>query len=226
METRFRLSSPSASRSSTDRRAAAALLAAAVALCPGCGDDDGGDDGDDVADAGSDGGGELCGPGDAPADGIVIDAGDGADSQVVFGQLRSSANNDCPPSGGGGPTSITIQGSQTDPAAPDTTFLTLCLPRPDLIGSDPIPLDDPTRVQLVDLLAAPADGCALDIDRKGGAAAGEVTFSGFCGDGVDEAGYALGFAATVPLVRTCGEESPAPVEAQLGGTVAVTAGSL
>jgi hypothetical protein len=224
METRFRLSSPSASRSSTDRRAAAALLAAAVALCPGCGDDDGGDDGDDVADAGSDSGGELCGPGDAPADGIVIDPGDGGDSQVVFGQLRSSANNDCPPPGGGGPTSITIQGGQTDPAAPDT-FLTLCLPRPDLIEADPIPLADEERVQLIDLLAAPGDGCTLDIDRDG-AAAGEVTFSGFCDDGVNDAGYALGFAATVPLLRTCGEEPPAPVEAELSGTVAVTAGSL
>lgn len=228
MATRYRLSSPSASRSSTDRARAtlraslraAALFAAALGLCAACGgDDDGGG-----ADAGADGGGEVCGPGDAPADGITVDVGGDPEAGAVFGQLRSSANNDCPPPESGVPTSITIQGAQTDPAAP-ATFLTLCLPRPDLIESDPIPLDDDTRVQLVDLLAAPADGCSLDIDRER-APGGEVTFSGFCDDGVHEDGYALGFDATVPLLRACGEDPPEPVDAELGGRVAVTAGSL
>ena len=225
MATRYRLSSPSASRSSTDRARlhAAALLAAVLGMSAACGDDDGG--GADAApDAAADGGGEACGPGDAPADGITVDVGGDPEAGAVFGQLRSSANNDCPPPESGVPTSITIQGGQTDPAAP-ATFLTLCLPRPDLIDSDPIPLDDETRVQLVDLLAAPADGCSLDIDRER-ATAGEVTFSGFCDDGVNEAGYSLGFAATVPLLRTCGEDPPESVDAALGGEVAVTAGSL
>ncbi len=80
-------------------------------------------------------------------------------------------------------------------------------------------------MQLVDLLAAPADGCGLDIDRER-APGGTVTFSGFCDDGVNEAGYALELAATVPLLRTCSEKQPESVDAELSGEVAVTAGSL
>jgi hypothetical protein len=229
---RSRHSSPSASRSSTDRARAsratlrAAWLLAALAACA-CGDDGG--DGDGGADAGPDASGEVCGPGDAPADGITVELAGDLEG-VVFGQLRSSANNDCPPPETGAPTSITIQGAQTDPADPET-FLTLCLPRPDRIESEPIPLvdddmlDEDTRVQLIDLVAAPADGCSLAIDgeREPG---GQVTFSGFCDDGVDEAGYALAFAATVPLLRTCGGDPPEQVDAELSGEVAVSAGSL
>ena len=231
MATQSRHSSPSPSRSNTDRprRSRATLrVALLLAALAACGDDDGGEG--DGADAGPDASGEVCGPGDAPADGIIVDVGGDPQAGAVFGQLRSSANNDCPPPESGGPTSITIQGSQTDPADP-VPFLTLCLPRPQLIGSEPLPLvddavlDEDTRVQLIDLLAAPADGCSLDIDGDR-APAGQVTFTGFCDDGVDEAGYALSFAATVPLLRTCGGDPAEPVEAELSGEVAVSAGSL
>lgn len=232
MATQSRHSSPSASPSSTDRarpasRRATALLLAALAVCA-CGDDGG--DGDGGPDAGPDASSEVCGPGDAPADGVIVDVGGDPEAGAVFGQLRSSANNDCPPPETGGPTSITIQGAQTDPADPKT-FLTLCLPRPDLIEGEPVPLvdddaiDDDTLVQLIDLLAAPADGCRLDIDGDR-APGGEVTFSGFCDDGIHEDGYALAFAATVPLLRTCGADPPEPVDAELTGEVAVSAGSL
>jgi hypothetical protein len=80
-------------------------------------------------------------------------------------------------------------------------------------------------VQLIDLLAAPADGCSLDIDGDR-APTGQVAFSGFCDDGVNDAGYALSFAATVPLLRTCGTAPAEPVDAELSGEVAVSAGSL
>ncbi len=232
MATQSQHSSPSASPSSTDRarpwRATlrAPWLLAALAACA-CGDDGGDGDG---ADAGPDASGEVCGPGDAPADGVIVDVGGDPEAGAVFGQLGSSANNDCPPPESGGATSITIQGAQTDPADP-VPFLTLCLPRPHLIESEPVPLvddailDEDTRVQLIDLLAAPADGCSLDIDGDR-APSGQVTFSGFCDDGVNAAGYALSFAATVPLLRTCGADPAEPVDAELSGEVAVSAGSL
>ena len=225
METRSRHSSRSASPSRTERRwarlAALALAAASLALLPGCGgeDDDGGGDagGDAGSDAGSDAG--VCGPGDAPADGITLGAGEAEPSG--FGQLHSSANNDCPPSGGGGPTSLTIQGVQTAPAG-TSGLITLCLPRPDRIDAAAIPLDDGERVLLIDLRAESSDGCDLTVDRDR-ALDGDVTFSGFCGDGTGADGYALDFAASVPLLRTCGEDAPEPVDGDLGGAAAVAA---
>jgi len=225
METRLQHSSPSASRSSTERRRARApalALAAGLALVAACGgdDDDTGDAGDaGGADAGSDAG--VCGPGDAPADGITLAAGD-ADASG-FGQLRSSANNDCTPPGGAGPTSLSIQGVQTSPSGA-SGFITLCLPRPDLIDAAAIPLDDADRVLLIDLTANASDGCDLDIDRER-ALAGDITFSGFCGDGTGADGYALSLAATVPLLRMCGEDAPEPIDGELGGSAAVASDS-
>lgn len=201
METRSRHSSPSRFRSSTERLALVAGLALAA-----CGDD---------------GGDAECGPGTAPPAGIVVKpaATDGAG----FGQVRSSPNNDCTPPGGDA-VSLTIQAAQTEPAD-DTRFLVLCLPRPDRIGSDPVALDDSETVQLVDLLATPADGCRLALDRDR-APSGDITFSGFCEDGVHPDGYALAFSASVPLLRTCGEEDPEPVDAALTGSASVVSGSL
>jgi hypothetical protein len=164
------------------------------------------------------GGGEECGPGDAPADGITVEA---SDAVAEFGQFGSLAANDCPPPEGGEATSITIQATQVGADG----FLTLCLPRPDQIDDAPIPIEDSERVQLIDLVASTSDGCRIEVDGDR-EPSGEVTFSGFCDDGTHEGGYALSFAATVPLVRTCGDDPAEQLEAQLGGRVAVTSGSL
>ena len=219
MAMRSRHSSHSASRSSTEALTAPALVAVLVAglAASACGGD----------------GGTDCGPGGAPADGVTVTAGAGAgggeSESATFGQFSSSPNNDCPPPGGDGPTSLTVQGGQVDPADP-ARFLVLCLPRPDRIGAAPIALDDAELVQVVDLVAAPADGCRLTLDRDRGLT-GQVTFSGFCDDGTSPDGYAVAFDATIPLLRVCpaGDAGPgdpgggAAVEAQLGGRAAVTA---
>jgi len=201
-------------------RITASVLIAALLLAACGGDDD--DDDDDVVDAGADAGAE-CGPGDAPADGVTVAGGGGEPAGASFGQLHSSPNNDCT-APHGGPTSLTIQGAQTDPADP-ARFLVLCLPSPDQIGDAPIPLDDDARVQLIDLAAAPADGCRLALDRDR-APSGEITFSGFCADGTDPAGYALAFSGSVPLLRTCGEDEAEAIDAELGGSAAVIADNL
>lgn len=166
--------------------------------------------------------GDDCGPGDAPADGVTLTSG--AASQT-FGGFHSSANNDCPPPGGSGPTSLTVEGHQVDPAV-SNRFLTLCLPRPDQIGGDPVALDDDSLVQVIDVMAQDSDGCRYDLDRTGELGSATVALSGFCKDGTDAAGYALSLSGTLPMTRTCGSAGAEPVTMTLAGTVAVTADQL
>lgn len=202
MATQSQRSSPSSSRSSTERRAAGVLAVLAALALAGCGGDD-----DD----------EACGPGPATDEvGVAPTAGD----PVVFGEFHSSANNDCT-APGDGPTSLTIQGTQVDPEDP-ARFLVLCLPSPDLIGDQPISIADDSLVQLIDLVAMPADGCRVALDRDR-AASGTVSFGGYCADGSDPAGYALSFDVQVPVLRTCGEDEPEAIDAALEGAAPVIA---
>ena len=168
------------------------------------------------------GGGGDCGPGDAPADGITLTSGT---ASQTFGGFHSSANNDCPPSGGNGPTSLTVEGHQVDPAVANR-FLTLCLPRPDQIGGDPIALDDDSLVQVIDVMAQDDGGCRYDLDRTGQLGSATVALAGFCSDGTDAAGYALSLSGRLPMTRTCGSAGAEPVTMTLAGTVAVTADQL
>jgi hypothetical protein len=204
MATQSRHSSRSASRSSIDRRALALLGLLAAGAAAGCGDD------------------AQCGAADAPSDGVTVAAGSGEAETAAFGEFHSSPNNDCPPPGGGGAVSLTVQGAQVDPAGV-TGFFILCLPRPDDIGGGAISLTDEDRVQLIDLVGETADGCGLDLDRDR-PLEGTITFSGFCDDGTHADGYAMSFDATVPLLRTCAEGGDdEPIDAELGGSVAVIA---
>lgn len=216
METPLPPSSRSPSRSPTKGPHAAGLLAilAALALAACGGDDDGPDD------DGPDAGGDACGPGGVTdAVGVAPATGEPA----TFGQFHSSANNDCT-APGGGPTSLTLQGAQVDPADP-ARFLVLCLPSPDRIGEEPVSIADDSLVQLVDLVAMPADGCRVELDRER-APSGEVSFAGYCDDGSDPAGYALSFDAQVPVLRTCGEDEPEAIDAALDGAAPVVADGL
>lgn len=203
MATQSPPSSPSSSRSRTDRPAAATLALVAALAVAGCG---GGDDDD-----------ETCGPGAATDEvGVAPTAGE----PVVFGEFHSSANNDCT-APGDGPTSLTIQGTQVDPDDP-ARFLVLCLPSPDLIGDEPVSIADDSLVQLIDLVAMPADGCRVALDRDR-AASGTITFGGYCEAGSDPAGYSLSFDVEVPVLRTCGEDEPEAIEAALDGAAPVIA---
>ncbi len=168
-------------------------LALAAALA-GCGDD----------------GGATCGPGDAPADGLTITV----DGEVVtYGGFTASINNDCTVAASG-VISVSVHGTQIG----GTGAFTLCLPRPDLLGADPValspsrlPPDPADRVQLVDASATLAGGCTLARDPAVAGAA-TATFAGYCAGGADPAGYAIGLAGPIGLRRTC----PAGVTAVVG----------
>lgn len=181
----------------------AAALASAAPLLGGCGDDD------------------ACGPADAPAAGVELST---EAAPLVFGGFTSSPNNDCPPSPDATATSLTIEGFQQGGGAGDG--LLFCVPRPDEAEAGaPVELTldaaDTTRVQVVDAFATDGD-CTLRLDRAR-AVAGTVTFSGMCEAGTDAAGYALELDAQLPMLRTCGDQDPAPVSAELTGRVAVVA---
>lgn len=190
----------------------AIVALALAALAPGCGDD---------------GGGETCGPGDAPADGIRVAI---PGQTITYGQVTSSPNNDCPPAEGG-PTSLTIEASQADLPAGQRFSLVLCVPRPDQIEVDAlgvasVALDDDRLVQLIDVNGVLADDCRLRRDSTM-PPSGTITFAGYCDDGGAAAGYALGFDGSAPGVRICpdgmGDTTEEPVTITLTGTTAVEA---
>lgn len=175
-----------------------ALLGATLSLVPACGGDD-------------------CGPGDAPADGLTGQIGS---DTVGFGQLTSSPNNDCNVDGAG--ISLTLDGVQTAPTATGL-HITFCLPRPNELGKGPVSLADETMIEIVDVFARTGD-CITQLDRSS-PATGTIDFIGYCDGGTNSAGYAIALSGSVPATRTCtgdagGAES---VTFALGGTAAVTA---
>ena len=189
-------------RSGTDALAGGALAVALALASAGCGDDD-----------------ATCGPGDAPASGLTLTV---AGETVSFGSFTASENNDCTDFSSG-VISVSVHGTQAGGAQP----LTLCLPRPDLLGATPVavvPNRNPPmagdRVQLVDVSAGLAGGCAVVLDA---AAAPTVTatFTGYCDGGKDPAGYAVALSGDVTLTRTCNGTTDT-VTGTLGGQVAVT----
>ena len=194
-------------RSRTSVAAAAALLALALAGCPG-------DDAPPVE----------CGVSGAPDEGITA-AADG--DQARFGDWVAGANNDCPgPGAPAGVVSLTVFGAQVEPAG--AAFVTVCLPRPDLIREEsyplsrdvqPVPADD--RVQLIDVQAAFGDGCRWDLDDTA-EPDGTAAFTGLCEGGVDPAGFTMTLAATATVVETCPEAADRTLEVTLEGSVHVT----
>jgi len=190
--------SPSPSRSATSGLVALVLAAALV----GCSDDD------------------SCGPGDQEAPGLTIDA-----ASVTFGNFAASANNDCPPSAGQHPTSITVQGEQIAPEVAGQ-FLVLCLPRPDLIDDQPVSFTDSERLEVVDLFGQDGDGCGIRFDDTAEPGSAAATFSGFCDNGTDQAGFALSLSGNLPITRTCDGDPPTADTSPLSGRAVVAAATL
>jgi hypothetical protein len=181
---------------------AIAIAAAAIAALAACGDD------------------TDCGPGDAPASGITVATPDGA---ITYGAFTSSPNNDCTPADGQ-LTSLTVDGVQQQPTPVGmfTPHLALCITRPERTGADPVPFgltdDDPINLVSVN---AEAGGCTFALDRSTAPEA-TATFTGYCADGSDPAGYAIELAGSVTLARTCGADIDT-VTVELGGAAAVEA---
>ena len=167
-----------------------------------------------------DGGARVCGPGDAPAAGVTSSAGE-AGATIAYGQFTSSPNNDCPRPGGG-LTSITVDGVQTDPTPSIPYHMTFCLPRPEQIDDGPISLADDSLVQVIDVWAELPDGCRLHLDRSA-PPEGTIEFLGYCEAGLAPEGYAITLDATIPGERICDDLPNEPVTIYLGGTVSVAA---
>ena len=166
------------SRSRFQSSTSALVLVGLLAACS----DDGGDD-------------VTCGPGDAPADGITL-TGDGI--EVRYQALRAGPNNDCPDSDPSAPTSMTIVGTQTDSGAP----LVLCVSRPDRWGNTATPLGTAIVVEDADGVAG---GCTLNTSKDTAAPTGTARAEGYCGDGLDPAGFALVIDAEVAVTVRCGD---------------------
>jgi hypothetical protein len=160
--------------------------------------------------------------GDATADGLTGSAGG---DTVTYGDLVAATNNDCPaPSPPSGVVSVTVFGRQQSPAG--NAVISLCLPRPDLLGDGTQvalaeahqPALDSDRAQLVDVEGAPDADCRWSL---AGPPDGTARFDGFCDDGADPAGFALTLDATVPVTKVCAGVPDETIELTLAGTVAV-----
>jgi hypothetical protein len=161
-------------------------------------------------------GDDSCGPGGAPAVGLVAS---GSAVTLTYGQLTGSLNNDCPDAAApAGVVSLSIEGAQSDGQG----RITLCVGRPDLLAKQPLTLGNTAsaQVRVVDF-AGTANNCAFAIDATG-APSGTASSSGMCGNGSDAAGFALVLDGSLPLTRTCGTTVDS-LSVTLRGRVAVHA---
>jgi len=160
---------------------------------------------------------DSCGPGGAPATGLVANR-DAV--TLTYGNLVAGRNNDCPASDApAGVISLTIHGTQSDGSGQ----LTLCIARPDLLAKQAQALGGDvagTPVRVIDI-AGTATNCSFDLDRSQ-PVTGSATASGLCGDGVDPAGFALVLDGALALTRTCGQAVDS-LSVTLRGRVAVAA---
>lgn len=148
---------------------------------------------------------------------------------ITFGPVASGANNDCPVDGTpAGVISVTLGGSQAAPAG--VGVISFCLPRPDLVdGGGEFPLDPDRhpaladdRVHVIDLDATVDADCTWHHDPED-PPSGTATFTGFCADGTDPAGYGLVLDGELTVTETCAGMPDREVTVTLGGSIAVTA---
>lgn len=140
-------------------------------------------------------GGDDCGPKGAAE--FALTAASATDQiSLVFGDLRSGANNDCPdPAAPSGVVSLTFSGTQMG----QTGLITFCVPRPDQLDSG-LPLG--SGIKLVDLTGADAS-CTYTLDASQ-PPTGTGTGHGVCSNGTDPLGFGIVFDGNVTLQRTCG----------------------
>ena len=160
---------------------------------------------------------DACGPGGAPKTGLLASS---VDVTLSYGNMTSRAGNDCPdPAAPSGVVAITIEGTQTD----GTGFITLCIPRPDLLMDGMRSLGLTTSmadIRVIDLQGAAAS-CTYTIDTTRlptGTGAG----AGVCSNGTNKAGFAIDLNGAVSLRRTCGTTTDT-IGVKLTGKVAIAA---
>jgi len=165
------------------------------------------------------GDGDSCGPGGAPASGLVATV---SGTPLTFGQLTSGLNNDCPASNPpAGVVSMTIFGTQTGGSG----AIALCVSRPDLLadGSQALGPDAAgSEVRIIDL-TGDVSACSYSVDRAK-PITGTVTSKGMCNNGNDPSGFALTLSGTLSLTRTCGSTVDS-VQVTLSGTAAINGSS-
>lgn len=149
-----------------------------------------------------------CGPSEEAA-GIEATVGT---MSATFSSFTAGANNDCP--NAGSPTSVTVSGSQEG----DSGSVILCLSQPEVIGDSSLEVSYDGPVQLVSV-AVQLD-CPVIVDRSMMPAL-SATFSGFCGDGVDPAGFTLALEGTVPATKQCQGQPDEAVTISLDGSATV-----
>ncbi len=138
-------------------------------------------------------GDDVCGPGNAATFGIAASS---ADVALVFGNITSGLNNDCPdPDAPAGIVSMTLQGTQQNGPG----LLTLCIGRPDLLATQPLTFG--TSVRIIDLNGEVED-CTYSFDSTR-PVLGDATATGLCDNGANAAGYALTVDAALSMRRMC-----------------------
>ena len=144
-------------------------------------------------------GDDQCGPMGAPPDGLTASS---VDVTLTFGQMTSRAGSDCPDlNAPEGVIAVTVEGRQTD----GTGFITLCIPRPDLLEMGNRSLGHTTSmadIRIIDLDGT-ANNCTYKIDKTR-VPTGKGAGIGVCGNGTDSAGFALDLDGAISLTRTCG----------------------
>jgi len=170
--------------------------------------------------AACDDGSSTCGPGSAPANGVSASS---VDVTLTYGGLEAGLNNDCPdPAAPAGVVSMTIAGTQVD----GTGLFTICVPRPDRLGSEELALSidipgmvQPGQVAIVDVSGTDVAACTYSFDATR-PPTGSATATGLCDNGANPDGFALILDGAISLQRTCGTTVD-QIGVTLKGTVAV-----
>lgn len=161
-------------------------------------------------------GDDDCGTMGAAADGLTASS---VDVTLTFGQMISRAGSDCPDPATPDIIAVTVEGRQTD----GTGFITLCIPRPDLLEMGNRTLGHTTStadIRIIDLDGA-ANNCTYKIDKTR-VPTGMGAGMGVCDNGTNSAGFALVLDGAVSLTRTCGATVDT-IGVKLSGTFAVPA---
>lgn len=141
---------------------------------------------------------DNCGPMGAPPDGLIASS---VDVTLTFGMMTSRAGSDCPDPATPDIIAVTVEGRQTDGSG----FITLCIPRPDLLEMGNRTLGHTTSnadIRIIDLDGA-ANNCTYKIDKTR-IPTGKGAGLGVCDNGTNSAGFALDLDGAISLTRTCG----------------------